>query len=868
MAALAVNQASNAIDRQKFRSEYMNELAHRSALDQQVYNGTILYQKTGVPPTPVADMTSVSDRMSMVEQNKIALRQALLAITDPSNAQKIVDSLPITSIMPLLNAMPRIIQKMKPMYQFGVLAPEFLTYVNREFLPDLEIVQSPSIGNGELLASFQDIRSQLPTIGDLMAYQNTVQDSLMPETVKESQLRRIADYKNALNQLNGIFGQIAKMVPEEQAQKLRELNDTIKDVILPRDAILEMTRDQSVANAMRVRELNTIKLNDAARNLQQAMRVLMQRNWFLRLPRPPREIVPTVEAEEELVGAVPVVETAGAHGSIAPPVEETKTPEQIAHEKASLALLKASLPARRPLRSTATAAAAADAPDLTAAETAVLAPIPVPEIIAAPSFERPLPPKVGRKDYLTKPFEQWTIADYEYSAADETAANMERRRLEEAKLMSPEVAAAIDTGEIDQITAANLLMQMAAPSSSQTSFVSPSGVSRIARIPRKAPSVSPQIQSILQAAPIDDETASIMSDVTMTSPFEPSDDNLTVELAAGGGRRKGPTLHEIKSFDDFMRANIETQKQFGKYNNIQLLLKLTGQPVKGQYNSLTRASFQRTNLADEVEKRFRDNSIHLAGQLPQPSVMSTFGSFLKDAASGVASDLGSIVSNVTDAMSPVKTRQRPTRIPSRHASVASAIEAEPHGKGEGLYKHHGLINHKVFHGKGFESSNVDFSKGVKKEPMYVPFGKHFINKTKLLGRGILMLRRKGGNTISSLPTVKISDELKNVIAGLIENMNPSFGSIANLSPEDKDLYNKVIRETSIDQRLLIPSPTLDEDQKTWHRFQVLAGELNAGNDSPEMIKEMKKLLVILANKQMLPKGQCRELILDICALGF
>ena len=114
MAALAINQSSNAIDRQKFRQEYMNELALRSALDQQVYNGTILYQKTGVPPTQPADMTSVSDRMSMVEQNKIALRQALLAITDPSNAQKIVDSLPSTSIMPLLNAMPRIIQKMKP----------------------------------------------------------------------------------------------------------------------------------------------------------------------------------------------------------------------------------------------------------------------------------------------------------------------------------------------------------------------------------------------------------------------------------------------------------------------------------------------------------------------------------------------------------------------------------------------------------------------------------------------------------------------------------------------------------------------------------------------------------------------------------
>ena len=83
----------------------------------------------------------------------------------------------------------------------------------------------------------------------------------------------------------------------------------------------------------------------------------------------------------------------------------------------------------------------------------------------------------------------------------------------------------------------------------------------------------------------------------------------------------------------------------------------------------------------------------------------------------------------------------------------------------------------------------------------------------------------------------MSDELKDVIASLIENMNPSFGSIAHMSPEDKDIYNKLILETSIDQRLLIPSPKLSQDQAQYHRFSVLCGELEAGNDNSEMIKE-------------------------------
>jgi hypothetical protein len=171
------------------------------------------------------------------------------------------------------------------------------------------------------------------------------------------------------------------------------------------------------------------------------------------------------------------------------------------------------------------------------------------------------------------------------------------------------------------------------------------------------------------------------------------------------------------------------------------------------------------------------------------------------------------------------------------------------------------------HGKGFNNEKVDYSTGVPKQQHYVPFGKHFVNRTKLLGRGILMLRRNGGGTVTSLPSVKISEDLKTVIASLIENMNPSFGSIANLSPQDKDLYNKIIRETNIDQRLLIPSPTLDEDQKNWHRFQVLCGELEAGNDNSGMIKELKVLLVKLMHKGMLPKGQCREILTDLCAMN-
>jgi hypothetical protein len=99
-------------------------------------------------------------------------------------------------------------------------------------------------------------------------------------------------------------------------------------------------------------------------------------------------------------------------------------------------------------------------------------------------------------------------------------------------------------------------------------------------------------------------------------------------------------------------------------------------------------------------------------------------------------------------------------------------------------------------------------------------------------------------------------------------MQPSFGSVYGLTDEEKDLYNKIITETSMEQRLKIPAPELDKDQKMYHRFQVLCGEIDAGNNNLEIIRELKALLVRLANKKILPKAKVHDILLDLAALGY
>jgi len=61
---------------------------------------------------------------------------------------------------------------------------------------------------------------------------------------------------------------------------------------------------------------------------------------------------------------------------------------------------------------------------------------------------------------------------------------------------------------------------------------------------------------------------------------------------------------------------------------------------------------------------------------------------------------------------------------------------------------------------------------------------------------------------------------------------------------------------------------LDKEQQDNHRFEVLKGEINAGNDNKEMIKEFKLLLLKFIHKNKLPRRQAQEILIDLVALGY
>ena len=48
----------------------------------------------------------------------------------------------------------------------------------------------------------------------------------------------------------------------------------------------------------------------------------------------------------------------------------------------------------------------------------------------------------------------------------------------------------------------------------------------------------------------------------------------------------------------------------------------------------------------------------------------------------------------------------------------------------------------------------------------------------------------------------------------------------------------------------------------------MKGEIMSGNDNVDLIKRFKVLIIKLTNKGLIPKGQSKDILMDLVSMGF
>jgi len=154
-----------------------------------------------------------------------------------------------------------------------------------------------------------------------------------------------------------------------------------------------------------------------------------------------------------------------------------------------------------------------------------------------------------------------------------------------------------------------------------------------------------------------------------------------------------------------------------------------------------------------------------------------------------------------------------------------------------------------------------------KEPAFIGFGINEIDRKKL-DNNILSIRRDTRSKIKGFTNRHISEPMKRVIKNFIGGSVPNFNDMSSLDNEEREYLNKIVEHSELKDRLSVPAPSKDQREKDFHNFEVMKGEILAGNDSKELIKKFKLLMIKLSRQNLLPKSEVQELMEDLTELGY
>lgn len=186
----------------------------------------------------------------------------------------------------------------------------------------------------------------------------------------------------------------------------------------------------------------------------------------------------------------------------------------------------------------------------------------------------------------------------------------------------------------------------------------------------------------------------------------------------------------------------------------------------------------------------------------------------------------------------------------------SGLRGRPKGTTRGRIKGGGI------------TTQTDFDAGVEVNPKrFVPFGRFHIN-TQKLNDDIITVKRPSGCNVDGFPVKRVSKDMANVMRTIVGGGHPEYRQLEKLSDEEKLYLTKLIKKSNLSDRLSVPTPNRDDDDKDIHEFEVMKGEIQSGNDNVDMVKKFKILVLKLLRKELLPPNQAKNLLLELATLGY
>lgn len=164
-------------------------------------------------------------------------------------------------------------------------------------------------------------------------------------------------------------------------------------------------------------------------------------------------------------------------------------------------------------------------------------------------------------------------------------------------------------------------------------------------------------------------------------------------------------------------------------------------------------------------------------------------------------------------------------------------------------------------------SDVDRTAGIPPAARFMPMGKLIINRNRLADNVISVKTLKGG-FVKEFKSKKVSHNLANVIRKITGGGMLGYSDFDKMSQTEKDYLHSLSKRANILDKIDIPAPRIDNDEKDIRQFEIMKGEMMAGNNNEQMIRRFKQMIVKLLDKGILPKGEGKDILVELTKAGF
>jgi hypothetical protein len=152
---------------------------------------------------------------------------------------------------------------------------------------------------------------------------------------------------------------------------------------------------------------------------------------------------------------------------------------------------------------------------------------------------------------------------------------------------------------------------------------------------------------------------------------------------------------------------------------------------------------------------------------------------------------------------------------------------------------------------------------VKQTPSYIQYGKYAIHLPQLEQQDILNVKYKSLGNIPKYKPIAVSDVFRDFILDLLDNgkVNPRvYNQIENA---ERKYFEEMSMGAGVWNALGLERTTTSNDEQERNRFEILKGEYLAGNNSPKLITELKRLLIKMMSDGRIKKNQGTELLIEL-----